>query len=278
VLVELLAVETDDAISAGLLGYIERIIRRPDQRLAVPDPRVRVGRDAEARCAAERTALERERVSLHFFTHTLGKRHSGVQNRARQEKHELLAAVAADPVDLARLALEDLRQPLQHRVTGLVAVGVVDALEPVEVDHHAGDGLVQALAMLPHLAQALLDVPTVVQPCQPVGLRHMPQPLVDLEEFALALLKRLLKALDPEHRIDPRSKLREIDRLGDVIVGARLEALDLVVGRVERRLHDDRDERERPVPLDAARDLEAVHFRHHHVEQDEVRRIVLDGR
>jgi hypothetical protein len=52
-LVELLTVETDDAIAAGLLGHVERIVRRPDQRLAIPNPGMRPGRDAEARRAAE---------------------------------------------------------------------------------------------------------------------------------------------------------------------------------------------------------------------------------
>ena len=107
-LVELFAVEADDAIAASLLGHVERVVRRPHQRLAVPDPGVRPGRDAEARRAAEGTTFERERVLLHFLTHTLGKRHSGVEHRPGEEEHELLAPVAADAVDLARLALQDV--------------------------------------------------------------------------------------------------------------------------------------------------------------------------
>src|SRR5688572_33386460 len=70
VLVELLAVETDNAIATGFLGHVERVVRCSDQRLTVPDSGMGPGRDAEARRAPEGAALERERVSLHLLTHT----------------------------------------------------------------------------------------------------------------------------------------------------------------------------------------------------------------
>jgi hypothetical protein len=199
VLVELFAVEADDAIAASLLGHVERVVCRPHQRLAVPNSGVRPGRDAEARRAAEGTTFERERVLLHFLTHTLGKRHSGVQDGPRQEEHELLASISTDSVDLPGLALEDMGELFEDGIPGLVAVRVVDALEAVEIHHHARDLLVQSLPMLPHLPQPLLDVAAVVEPGQSVRLRHVPQPLVDFEEFALALLECLLEPLDPQH-------------------------------------------------------------------------------
>ena len=57
-----------------------------------------------------------------------------------------------------------------------------------------------------------------------------------------------------------RLELGEVDRLGDVVVRAGVESLDLVLGRVERRLHDDRNERQRRISLDPPRDLDAVHL------------------
>ena len=97
-----------------------------------------------------------------------------------------------------------------------------------------------------------------------------------LKQLALALLELFLQPLDAEHRLEPRLQLGEVNGLGDVVVRARLEALHLVLGGVERRLHDDRDERQRGVGLDAARDLHAVDARHHHVEQDQIGRRLLD--
>src|SRR5919202_5655921 len=107
VLVEFVAREADDPVAAGLLGHVEGVVGGSHQRLAVPYAGVRHGRNAEARRAAEGATLERERVSLHFLTHTLGKRHSRVQHGAREKEHELLAPVPADAVDLTRLALQD---------------------------------------------------------------------------------------------------------------------------------------------------------------------------
>ena len=67
-------------------------------------------------------------------------------------------------------------------------------------------------------------------------------------------------------------ELGEVDGLRDVVVGASLESLDLVLGRIERRLHDDRDEREASVGLHTPRDFDAVDMRHHHVEENQIGR------
>ena len=45
----------------------------------------------------------------------------------------------------------------------------------------------------------------------------------------------------PQHRADPAAQLCEAERLGHVVVGAGLEALDGVGLRVQRGQHDDRD-------------------------------------
>ena len=89
---------------------------------------------------------------------------------------------------------------LEHLVARLVPVGVVDALEVIQVAHHARERLAEPLGVLEHLLQPLVQVAAVVEPREPVGLRHVAQPLVDLEQLALALLQRLLEPLDPQHR------------------------------------------------------------------------------
>ena len=53
-------------------------------------------------------------------------------------------------------SLEDRRELLQHLVAGLMAVGVVHALEVVQVAHHAGERLVEPLRVLEHLLEALV--------------------------------------------------------------------------------------------------------------------------
>src|SRR5947208_1402057 len=64
-----------------------------------------------------------------------------------------------------------------------------------------------------------------------------------------------------------RPELAQRERLGDVVVGAELEAEDLVDLLGLRREHDDRDGRARAQP---PAHLEPVHLAHHHVEHDEV--------
>ena len=61
-----------------------------------------------------------------------------------------------------------------------------------------------------------------------------------------------------------------LERLDDVVVGARVQPLDhLLRGGVDRQ-HDHRDAAEPQVVLQTAADFDAVHFRHEHVQEDHV--------
>ena len=70
--------------------------------------------------------------------------------------------------------------------------------------------------------------------------------------------------------LDARQRDREIDRLGDVVVGAETERLDDVLALIARRHHDHRQIGERAGLANAAQHVEAVHAGHHHVEQHEI--------
>ena len=74
--------------------------------------------------------------------------------------------------------------------------------------------------------------------------------------------------MPPQQALDPRQQLGEVERLGDVVVGAELEAVDHVVRLVARREHEDR--REVAVLAQPLADLEAVDLGQPDVEQDEV--------
>ena len=71
----------------------------------------------------------------------------------------------------------------------------------------------------------------------------------------------------PQHGLHPARELADRERLGDVVVGAELEAEDLVGLLGLRGEHDDRH---RAARADRAAHVEAVHPRQHHVEHDEV--------
>jgi hypothetical protein len=63
-----------------------------------------------------------------------------------------------------------------------------------------------------------------------------------------------------------------VERLGDVVVGAEVEALRLVGGRALGR---QQDHRHGPPLAELAHDLDAVEVRHDDVEQDDVRADLL---
>ena len=71
-----------------------------------------------------------------------------------------------------------------------------------------------------------------------------------------------------EQALDAGQQLGEVERLGDVVVGAELEAVDHVVRLVARREHEDR--REVAVLAQPLADLEAVDLGQADVEQDQV--------
>ena len=93
---------------------------------------------------------------------------------------------------------------------------------------------------------------------------------VELGELAALAQQLVVERLDAQQRAHPREQLGLADRLAEEIVGAGVEALGALLGRVERGDEDDRQHRVRRVGADRAADVVAAHARHHHVEQDEV--------
>ncbi len=75
-----------------------------------------------------------------------------------------------------------------------------------------------------------------------------------------------------EDGADARRELVGMERLGDVVVGAQVEALGLVAGRA---LGGQQDDRHRAPLAQLAHDLDAVEVGHDDVEQDDVRAELL---
>jgi hypothetical protein len=92
-----------------------------------------------------------------------------------------------------------------------------------------------------------------------------PQP-ADLEH------RRPLDRSAAGERAQPRDELRERERLGQVVVGAAVQAAHAVLDGVPRREHQHRGPH--AAPAEAPAGLEAVHPREHHVEHE---RVVVRG-
>ena len=75
----------------------------------------------------------------------------------------------------------------------------------------------------------------------------------------------------PQLGFDPRQQLHHLERLGDVVVGAELQADDLVDDLAARGQHDHR--RLDAAPAQLAHDVEAAEPRQHDVEEDEIERL-----
>ena len=80
----------------------------------------------------------------------------------------------------------------------------------------------------------------------------------------------LFAGVPAQDRLDPQDDLARAERLGDVVVGAELEADDAVELLALRGQHDERQAGGRGVALEQARELEAVEARQHQIEDDEV--------
>jgi len=76
--------------------------------------------------------------------------------------------------------------------------------------------------------------------------------------------------LEPRQIFHARDQRDIVDRLGEKIVGTRLKSLHAVRRLVERVDDDHGNMLRARIRLQPAADLEAVHARHHHIEQDYV--------
>ena len=96
-----------------------------------------------------------------------------------------------------------------------------------------------------------------------------------LLERPVQLLDLVLVALDAQERAHARQQLAVVERLGDEVVGAGLDRLGLLRPDAGGD-HDHRQERGVLVRADAAAHGVAVHPRHDHIEEDEIRVVLLD--
>ena len=78
---------------------------------------------------------------------------------------------------------------------------------------------------------------------------------------------------EARERAHPREEGHVVDGFAEEIVGSGFQAADPVVDVAERRDHDDRDVAGLGIGFQPLAGLEAVHPRHHHVQQDNVRHL-----
>jgi hypothetical protein len=214
------------------------------------------------------------------------------------DDRELVTAEPGDPVGVAQAVSKPVGDALEKRVPDRMAERVVDRFEAVQVEEEnrerfsgplrSGERVIELLAEQHAVRQAgqgvvVCEVPDALLGALPVRHLQLETP-VEIEqlrdpvlELGIRLGKRLVRGqsrllgpLQAELRPGPRESDREVDRLGDVVVGAELERLDDVLALRHRRDHDDRKRGLRPCLANDLEHLQAIEIRHDHIEQHEI--------
>src|SRR5947209_16827685 len=129
-----------DLVLAGSLRGVQRPVSGAEQLLRRGGLVVREAGDAEARGDALAVRVGEGRDDLPYPVRV---EPSAALRGLDQQDGELVAAVAGDDVDAARVLHEDLTDIAQRLVADRVAELVVDALEAVQVEHHDGDRVIE---------------------------------------------------------------------------------------------------------------------------------------
>jgi len=194
--------------------------------------------------------------------HAVGPAVLVTQRGAPNQGPAVGVVVVADPA-LAAQAERDALQVRGDLAAKALDVLRVDQLEPGvrrrrDVAAAIPEDLVPTVG-IEHQAAAQIPVPeAVVGAGQRQGVA------------LLALLDRHLGGLADQLGADPGQAGREVDRLGDVVVGAQLERIDHVLAASLGGDHDDRQVAVRAGLADLLEHVEARDVRHHPVEQHQV--------
>ena len=177
--------------------------------------------------------------ALDPLAHALGELVRALEPGLRQRDGHLLAAVARRLVDLARGLAQRVGDLLEHLVALQVPVGVVDALEVVDVEHDQPELVAEAPRALDLGRDDLLEAAVVEQAGQLVRDRLALDLLVQvdvldrdrglvrevLEQLALALAERPAGPGDRDHAehavlgLGRRERARERVRARDLRLG-----------------------------------------------------------
>src|SRR5690606_39201051 len=188
-----------DAVAAGALGQVERLVRLAEEKLgaALPGWLQR----GDARADGQRRPDESARLDLE--PEALGGIERAREIGLRQDDGEFLATEARDAIDAAKALAQDLRESDEDLVAEEVAARVVDALEVVQVHEDQGHSELVALGATDLLGQPGEQPSLVVQPGEVVGVG-------ELLEFTLRFEKLSHPTPPAQDRLDVRDPLAHV--------------------------------------------------------------------
>ena len=151
----------DGVVHIGTLGAIHRHIPAPQQSFGVASV---LGTDGNSDACAnlDAVALQLDRLPQHFCQ-VLCCHLPCLSGAVAQEHCELVAAKAGDHVFGRECVDQSLRSLLQQEIPMMMAEGVVDLFEAVQVHHEQGQGAVVLDGLLDGLRQLLPQQSSVGQ-------------------------------------------------------------------------------------------------------------------
>ena len=210
----------------------------------------------------------------------------GAVERVVEDDHE---PVAREALERAVEAVDEVAERgvvlAQHGHDVLRLHGLGEAREAAQVAEDDGDLATVAaqegvVAGRDHELRELRrqEAPQPAEALEGLDLRL--DPLLELavpgRELVGLRLDRVVVALDAQQRVDSRKQLRLVERLGDEVVGARLDRSELLLLAAGGDHHDGQ-EAGGDVGPERPADLVAVHLRHQDVQQDEIDRLCGDA-
>ena len=102
------------------------------------------------------------------------------------------------------------------------------------------------------------------------------QIFIGLAQLIVHLRDLLFGALAADLGVDARQRDGEVDRLGDIIVGAKFERIDDIGAFGFGRHHDDGQRRRGSLAANSLEGLDSVDTRHHDVEKDQIEGVLFD--
>ena len=148
----LLPVVPVDAIAAGTLGCVERLVGASQERRPIL-ARQSLGQ-SDAGGDRQRLVLDLDKAFLDRFTNADGATLGIIKCRAGHDHDELVSSQAGHHARLPRGFAEDPPQAPQYFVAGGMPIFVVERLEIVDVDH----GQAETPAVAPGLADAAFQL------------------------------------------------------------------------------------------------------------------------
>src|SRR5580704_12362495 len=135
---------------------------------------------------------------------------------ARHHDDEFLSTQTADEVAAPNRLLKLTAEALEHVIADIVTIGVVHALEMVDVENHHGQRRASRACGFDHRRQAALERTAIVEPGQRVVKRHLYRLLHGL---AQSIRIKLLPDICPH----PGQELVSVDRAREIVIGAEFE-------------------------------------------------------